>query len=131
MDLINGDVFFGTHADLLNEIGIRTQKGERFKQYYKGTYELDDNTYIWIISIDGKQHSGWVNRWSDVDTIIEYNLENDEHPIGLTHKCRIVFDKERTSQGNKFIFRGYFILQSESTNQKRIIKRTSDIFNIK
>jgi len=130
MRLITGDVFYGTHADLLNNIGLRTQKGEKFIQYYKGTYELDPNTYIWIISIDGKERSGWINTQSDNDTIIEYNLENHEHPIGLTHKNRVVFEKEYLGKCNEFIFKGYFELQPESTNQKRVIKKISDSFDL-
>ena len=128
MKLTGEDVFYGTHADLLNSLGIRTKKGEKFEQYYKGAYELDDNTYIWIIAIDGKQHSGWSNSWHGSDMIIECNIENHEHPIGLTHKYRIVFDKEYTARGNKFIFKGCFMLQPESTNQRRILKKVADTF---
>ena len=128
MELINGAIFYGTHADLLNEIGIRTQNGEKFKQYYKGTYELSDDTNIWIISIDGKNRSGWCNSWLGTDTIVERNLENYTHPIGLTHKYRVVFEKEHTGCGNKFIFRGCFMLQPESSNQQRILKKFADTF---
>ena len=128
MKLTNGDIFYGTHADLLNTIGIRSKNGEKFKQYYKGTYALDDNTYIWIISIDRKQRSGWSNSWCGPDTIIESNFEDYEHTIGLTHKYRVVFDKEYAGRGNKFIFRGCFMLQPESTNQRRVVKKISDTF---
>ena len=130
MKLITGDVFYGTHADLLNAIGIRTKDGKSFKQYYKGTYELDNNTYIWIISIDGKERSGWRNSWYGTDTIIEENLENYTHPIGITHKYRLVFDKKPTGRGNKFNFMGYYMLQPESTNRKRIITKVNDSFNL-
>lgn len=123
MDLKIGDFFYGTHAELLNAIGLRTKKGERFKQYYKGTYELNEDTYIWIISIDGIERSGWKNVLIDDDTIIEYNIQNQDHPIGLTHERRLVFHKERLPRGNKFTFKGYFVLQPESTNIKRILKR--------
>ena len=130
MKITTGDIFRGTHANLLNEIGIRTKSGEKFEQYYKGTYELDSDTYIWIISIDGEERSGWINSWVDANTIIEHNTEQCYHPIGLTHKYRLVFHKERFPQGNKFTFKGYFKLQPESTNEKRILKKVDDDFDL-
>ena len=130
MKITTGDVFRGTHANLLNELGLRTKSGEKFEQYYKGTYELDRDTYIWIISIDGEERSGWINSWVDTDTIIERNTERCYHPIGLTHKYRAVFQKDRSPLGNTFTFMGYFKLQPESTNEKRILKKINGEFEL-
>ena len=130
MKMITGDVIYGTHADLLNSIGIRTKSGAKFEQYYKGTYELNSDTYIWIISIDGKERSGWINVWNGPEEIIEYNPEEYHHPIGLTHKYRIVFDKEREKHGNKFVFKGVFMLQPESSNKKRVLRKIDDNYEL-
>jgi hypothetical protein len=131
MNLTVGDTFYGTHADLLNTLGLKTKNGETFKQYYKGTYELDSDTYIWIISIDGKEHSGWRNYLQGEDTVVECNLENYDHPIGLTHSFRVVFDKQRLGSGNKFVFMGYFKLQPESTNRKRVLRKLDGAYSFR
>ncbi len=124
--LKNGDVFHGTHADLLNALGLRTKKGEPFIAWYKGTYELDASTYIWMIHIDGEIRDNWRNTYQD-DTIIEENLDDKIHPIGLTHKYRIVFDKIEEKGGREFmICKGLYKLNPESNNQKRILEKVAD-----
>ncbi len=129
-EIKNGDVFHGTHADLLNALGLRTQQGLPFKNFFKGTYELDENTYIWIICIDGQERDGFINIYQGRDGIIEQNVQDKTHTIGLTHKYRIVFDKVKGFSGNRFICKGLYKLSPESTNQKRILKKVADSINL-
>ena len=128
-ELKNGDVFHGTHADLLNELGLRTKQGLPFKNWYKGTYELDENTFIWIICIDGKERSGWSNVYQG-NKIIEKNPNNNTLTISLTHKYRIVFDKVAGYSGNKFVCKGLYKLCPESNNQMRILEKIADVIKL-
>ncbi len=127
--LKNGDVFFGTHADLLNELGLHTKQGLPFKSWQKGTYELDANTYIWIICIDGEVRNGWRNTYQN-NKIIEENLDNKNHTIGLTHKYRVVFDKTSGYYGNKFVCKGLYRLCPKSNNQMRILEKVADVIKL-
>ncbi len=128
-ELKNGDVFHGTHADLLNELGLRTKQGLPFKNWCKGTYELDENTYIWIISIDGVKRNGWINIYEE-NKIVEKNLDDICHSIGLTHEYRIVFDKVAGYSGNKFVCKGLYKLCPESNNRVRILEKIADVIKL-
>ncbi len=121
MKIKSGDWFYSGNAELLNQLGLRTAEGLKFKSWAKSTYELDYNTYIWMPRIDGQIKDGWQNEYKDgfFEIIIERNLDNKYHPIGLTHKHRYVFDKKEYC----FIFRGVYELQPESDNRVRVLKQ--------
>ena len=120
-----GDKFYGTNADLLNELGFLTKQGLPFKGWQKSTFELDSNTFIWLASIDGVVRNGWSNIYQG-NEIIEQNPDNNILTIGLTHSYRVVFDKIKDTYGNVFIFKGLYKLSPESNNQVRILEKISN-----
>ena len=126
INMEEGEKFYGTYADLLNHLGFRTKTGARFSNYQKSTYELDPHVYVWIASIDGNERNGWINQFEGVDKIVEYNIDNKVHSIGLTHEYRYVFQKCKNNSGKQyFIYRGVYLLnRSMSNNAKRVLEKT-------
>ncbi len=115
-----GQMFYGTHADLLNELGFRTKQGLSFNGYQKGTYEIDYDTYVWMAHIDGKVRNMWKNTKKG-EMIIEENLDEKVHSIGITHDTRWVFEKFN----GYLIFRGVYKLRKGSTNKVRILDKVA------
>ena len=126
-----GDTFYGTNADLLNELGFRTNEGELFKKWYKSTYVLTDNILIWIVPINGENHNGWINSYQEQEKIIvETNLYNIKHPIGLTHNYRVVFEKTNNNNENIYTFKGLYKLNPASNNKVRLWERVVDKYSL-
>ena len=126
INMEEGEKFYGTYADLLNHLGFRTKTGARFSNYQKSTYELDPHVYVWIASIDGNERNGWINQFEGVDKIVEYNIDNKVHSMGLTHEYRYVFQKCKNNSGKQyFIYKGVYLLnRSMSNNAKRVLEKT-------
>lgn len=87
-----------TNAQLLNQL-----VGTHYKQWYKSTYQLKDDTMIWMIRLDNQLRSGWCNKLEN-GKIIEEFYGNDQPPniyLGIQIKKRLVFEK--TSNGYRFL----------------------------
>ena len=119
-------LFYTKRCKLLDITPIRTKTGARFTNYQKSTYELDPHVYVWIANIDGNERDGWINQFEGVDKIVEYNIDNKVHSIGLTHEYRYVFQKYKNNFGKQyFIYRGVYLLnRSMSNNEKRVLEKT-------
>lgn len=118
-----------THAELLNKL-----LGTQYKQWYKCTYDLDDNTFIWIVSLDNSSNAGHRNKFLNNTTIIEQFDKNDTFSKerflhGINREFRLVFEKIETANGRLYKFHGlYKLIRVENDGYKRTLKLSSLIY---
>lgn len=121
-----GDVIYAkTHATLLNNL-LNTN----YKQWYKCTYDLDDDTFIWMVYLDGTNNEGHTNKFESDDIIIEEfdkdMIKDKRFEHGLEKPYRLVFEKIVTSNGRKYEFHGlYKLIDTSSNKYKRILKKVN------
>lgn len=111
-----------THAELLNRLLNR-----HCKSWYKCTYDIDQDTFIWMVKLDGTDNYGRRNKFDDGKTIMERFDDgfpkNDRFMHGLTRKYRLVFEKEELSVGRVYTFRGlYKLVNVEEDGYLRTLK---------
>lgn len=119
----SGDVFpFSKHYQLINYL-----TGSNLKSWYKATYQLTNNCYIWIIVLDGKVRSGWKDILLPDGRIKENFVGKESLPANfdLTSKYRYKAVFEKT--GDSFIFMGVYERDNEDTSKyERYYKKVSD-----
>ncbi len=101
-----------TNAEFLN-----TTFGTTYKQWYKSTYNLDDETTVWMIRIDSKERDGFKNYFEDGCIIEESNTEQTRSlkPI------RMVFQILEENGLKTFVYLGKYKMDNEkSTIDKRV-----------
>lgn len=120
-------ILVSTNYELLNKI-----LGKNFKGFFKGYYKISNDCYIWMISINGENKFGWVNKYSDDNTITEEYVDGLPYPdtikVGLKYKKRLVFDKVKKPNGTMayFVFRGLYELTNEGSYTYRVLRKVSD-----
>jgi hypothetical protein len=50
-------VFARTNADFLNQFF-----GTNYRQFMRSRWPYDENTWVWMVRMDGKSRDGWINR---------------------------------------------------------------------
>lgn len=116
-----------TNYGLLNNI-----LGLNYNGWQKGYFILSKDSYIWMISLNGKEKQGWINKINNDGTITEdYLYEKDDSStfsLGITHTKRFIFDKIICgNQTLHFVFLGVYELVEKSNKDKhRILKKISD-----
>ena len=106
-----GDVFpLSQHHQLINYL-----TGSDHEKWYKATYRLTDNCYIWIVVPDGKVRNGWKDVMLKDGRIKENYVGKDEIPANFSltfqYEYRAVFEKT----GDSFIFMGGYKLDIPNT----------------
>ena len=113
-----------TNYELLNRI-----LGTSYKAWMSGIKQISDKCYIWMVSLDGKERSGWVNELH-CDTITEKYMGGTPYPsnidVGLNLNTRYVFDKINNNGKKYFIFRGVYKLCPCGTRLRRKLQKVSD-----
>ena len=114
-----------THSELLNGI-----LGTDYKGYQYGIRKVSDDSYIWMVSLDGVKRYGWVHTFLG-DTVTEDYVDGEPYPknvsTGLNYKKRLVFDKVRKNgKILYFVFRGVYESTNKGTYTHRILEKVSD-----
>ena len=111
-----------TNAEFLN-----SEFGTHFKGFQRSGYPLNRSTLVWMVVIDGTEHYGWANKWSNrYDVIEERYVLNDKSSIDLTviEKYRIVAEKDFSTRVHKYHVRGLFKYdEAQSTPYKHIWRK--------
>ena len=116
-----------THAQLLNYLLKKD-----YKQWYKSTYRINDDTYIWIIHLDNTYRDGWKN-WTEDDIIIErYDTNKPKTKTferGLVLKHRLVFEIIGKGVERKYKFHGLYELIMNEDEYSRVLTKESDEYD--
>lgn len=117
-------VYAKTHAELLNEL-----LGTDYKAWMKSSIKLPDGKLLWMIELGNfVSASGWINRQVGFDKISEKHIGTEfDFDAHNTYKgaiidrqpwnCadRVVFDMIKSGTSRKYVFRGVFRLNKESS----------------
>lgn len=117
-------VYAKTHAELLNEL-----LGTDYKAWMKSSIKLPDGKLLWMIELGNfVSVSGWINRQVGFDKISEKHIgEEFDFDAHNTYKGaiidrqswnsadRVVFDMIKSGTSRKYVFRGVFRLNKESS----------------
>lgn len=118
-------IYAKTHADFLNQAF-----GTDYKGYMKSRWDLDNDTWVWMVYIDEQVRSGWVNKIISEDQICEEYVWSDEptYKNEPERAYRIVVRIVNTTRGREYHVLGkYKIDFVESTNKKHILKKIAEI----
>ena len=124
-------IYVSSNAELLNTLGLSRKE---YKRWMRTTFNVEQDTFVWMITLDGKNNSGWINEFHG-DTITEKYVGGKPYPdnidLGLAYKTRLVFEKIKIqNKVVKYIFRGIYRLNNTSTRENRILNKISDETNI-
>lgn len=116
-----------THAELLSKL-----LKKNINHWYKCTYNLDKDTFIWMVYLDNSETNGHKNMFEDESTIIECFDKNKRtkdgrfyHGLKMTN--RLVFEKIETSNGRIYQFHGlYKLVDTTDDEYTRILKRQNN-----
>ena len=104
-----------TYADFLNKTFDTNYKG-----WFKSTYELDEDTTVWMIRLDSKERDGYINYFDGSDII-----EESSNPTRSKKKYRLVFKVNDIRNVYKtFTYLGRYFLSDKSSKNRRIFVRT-------
>ena len=120
-------IYAKTHADFLNQA-----YGTSYKQYMRGRWVYNDNTWVWMVRMDSMIRDGWVNK------IISENEIHEEYVWGGVPSY--AYEKEKPYRIAVRIVdipgsttRAYHILGrykydfSASTDKKHILIKVEDV----
>lgn len=115
-----------THAELINKL-LRTN----LKKLYRCTYDIDKNTFIWMVNLNDTRNAGHRNRIENNTTIIEEfdksRPKDERFYHGLKRKHRLVFEKINTPNGRIYKFHGlYKLVKTENDDYIRILQIECD-----
>lgn len=125
-----GEIIYArTNAEFLNAL-----INKNYKQWYKCTYELNNDTFIWMICLNNSNNVGHRNKFENDCTIIEQfdtSLpKNKRFNHGLERPFRLVFEKIKTANGCAYKFHGLFKLVTPVIDEyKRTLKSVNDDYN--
>ena len=114
-----------THADFLNQAF-----GTNYKAYYKGRWNYDDDTWVWMVRMDRQVRDGWVNRIiSENEIWEEYIWDNaPSYRNEVERKYRIAVNIIDTSYGREYHILGKYKFDFEqSTSKKHVLVKIKEI----
>lgn len=122
-----------THAELINYLKKTDLKG-----LFKCTYDLDENTFIWMVSLNNTSNAGHRNKFENDTTIIEQfdksMPKNKRFYHGINRHYRLVFEKIKTNGERLYKFHGLYKLVTpvydEYTRTLRLINMSYDFNNL-
>lgn len=71
-EMYKGTIWAKSNADFLNQTF-----GTNYKAFMRGRWNYSDNTWVWMVRMDGKVRQGWVNKIISDKEIHELYVSND------------------------------------------------------
>jgi hypothetical protein len=114
------EVFAKTHAEFLNQAF-----GTNYRGFMKTRFPYDEDTWVWMVSIDGKVRNGWKNvKVSENEIWEEYVLSGDPtYSKNQERTYRIAVDVTQAKNGRKYCILGKYEFDFENSTSKRHILR--------
>ena len=137
---IGNCIYAKTHAEFLNKV-----LGKEYKAWMKSSYNLSDGKIIWMIQLgDFISSTGWKNKLETPEKISEmhfgvvFDYKHNTYKNALetgtyfNSADRVVFDVIKTSPTRKYVFRGVFRLNRQtSTSNENVWDLVKDEYEIR
>lgn len=114
-----------THADFLNQAF-----GTNYKAFMKTRYPYDEETWVWMVRLNGIEKFGFRNIIVSENEILEEYIFSDKaaYTNALERKYRIVVNIIDTSKGREYHILGKYKFDFEkSTNNKHFLRKIEEI----
>ena len=117
-------IFAKTNAEFLNQ-----EYKTDYKAFMKSRWSCTDNTWVWMVRLDGKVRNGWRNRIISEDEIWEEYVDvgMPTYADEFEKKFRIVASIVEGARGREYRVLGRYAFDFEnSTNRRHILKKVSE-----
>lgn len=109
-----------SHADFLNQAF-----GTNYRAFLKSRFPYGDDTWVWMIRIDGKVHSGWRNIKISENEVWEEYVGDGEPTYTKTKEraYRIVVEIVDAPAGRNYLILGKYKFDFENSSTRKHVLR--------
>ena len=127
---VNESILARSNAEFLNQL-----LGTAFVQWKPSVYDLSEDAVLWMVRFDNVDRWGWRNYFLSEDRLCQVNGKHltvwRGQPIEETlKKLRYVFSIEGAGAETRYVFKGLFEFDNESSDLKsnHFFKKIGNVF---